>query len=410
MPRWRAALALAALGLFLVSGVTGAQVRPRLVETGAGQSLHAVTYGDGRFLAVGDGGVALSSVDGERWQVLTGARPGGASLRAVAYGRGLFVAGGTSATLLTSPDGRSWERRELPVGGGFTVQGLAYGQGLFVAVGSLEPPGEAGGEGRVLTSADGVRWVEQPAAVRVLEGTGRSRVLRGVSFGAGRFVAASENAALVSEDGAVWRPAVLEPDCALIGVAYLGGYFVARGSCADVYVSPDGVRWQSAGRAPWAGVEAVASRGCLAVGVSQGGKALVAGLGLAEGGGVADVEVDDTCVAFPDARPVMVEGRTLIPVRALAERGFGYQVRWVGQAREVILTGLTPAGSWRTVVLTVGARTARVDGRGVELQVPAVIRQNRVYVPLRFVAEAFAAEVTWDRELRVVRIRRALPD
>lgn len=131
---------------------------------------------------------------------------------------------------------------------------------------------------------------------------------------------------------------------------------------------------------------------------------------MAEGGGVADVEVDDTCVAFPDARPVIVEGRTLIPVRVLAERGFGYQVRWVGQTREVILTGLTPAGSLRTVARTVGARTARVDGRAVALQVPAVIRQNRVYVPLRFVAETFAAEVGWDRALRMVGIRRAPPD
>ncbi len=53
-----------------------------------------------------------------------------------------------------------------------------------------------------------------------------------------------------------------------------------------------------------------------------------------------------------------------------------------------------------------GAKTARVDGKTVALEVPAAIRQNRVYVPLRFVAEAFTADVRWEPVLRVVRICR----
>ncbi len=448
---WPAGLFRITCVALLVATVSGAALaQPRPVETGTKKDLHAVAYGGGRFVAVGDGGTVLASGDGVRWLPVAAAAeevrllasqgsadppdlaavihaggrfvavgeggivlvsPDGktwrgsralpdypGSLRTVAYGAGIFVAGGTVATLLTSPDGLSWQRQELPVSAGFTVTGLAYGKGLFVAVGF------EGKRGLALTSPDGARWTAQPEAMAELAGQGKSSLLRSVVFGGGRFVAVAEDAVVYSDDGAAWKLAALSPTCPLRWVAHVGE-FAAVGSCGDVYVSQEGVGWRMLGQVP-AQLEGVAVGGCVVPAVGAGGRALAMSLGLAEGGGISDVEVDGVCLGFPDARPVIVGGRTLVPVRALAERGFGYRVGWNAAKGEVTLTGMTPGGARRTVVLAVGARTARVDGRAAALEVPAAIRQSRVYVPLRFVAEAFAADVRWDPVLRVVRICR----
>lgn len=103
-------------------------------------------------------------------------------------------------------------------------------------------------------------------------------------------------------------------------------------------------------------------------------------------------------VAFPDARPVIEGDRVLVPLRALAE-ALGAQVEWDGATQTVTLT----LGQ-RRVRLTVGAPVAYVGLRIVPLEVPAVLRQNRVLVPLRFVAEGLGARVEWDSSNRTVRI------
>jgi hypothetical protein len=56
------------------------------------------------------------------------------SLNAVTYGNGLFVAVGNGGTILTSPDGVNWTRRTS--GTSDWLSGVTYGNGTFVAVGS----------------------------------------------------------------------------------------------------------------------------------------------------------------------------------------------------------------------------------------------------------------------------------
>jgi uncharacterized membrane protein len=122
-----------------------------------GDFLFGVTYGNGLFVAVGDGGVILTSPDGVSWT----RRASGTSewLRGVTYGNGLFVAVGLGGTILTSPDGVSWTRRTS--GTGNPLIGVTYGNGLFVAVGEAAPsspprtgrPGQRRPRGRTASSA-----------------------------------------------------------------------------------------------------------------------------------------------------------------------------------------------------------------------------------------------------------------
>ncbi|MEW6662935.1 MAG: S41 family peptidase [Bacillota bacterium] len=60
--------------------------------------------------------------------------------------------------------------------------------------------------------------------------------------------------------------------------------------------------------------------------------------------------------------------------------------------------GLLGASRSRQIVLTIAASEAEVAGRKVSLEAPPFIRQGRAFVPLRFVSESLGAVVNWDQE------------
>jgi hypothetical protein len=71
-----------------------------------GNTLRAVTYGNGQFVAVGDYGTIITSGDGYNWTNQTyGKFPG---LCGVGYSAGTFAAVGVSGTILTSSNGVDW--------------------------------------------------------------------------------------------------------------------------------------------------------------------------------------------------------------------------------------------------------------------------------------------------------------
>ncbi|MGI9950784.1 tetratricopeptide repeat protein [Moorellaceae bacterium AZ2] len=100
-----------------------------------------------------------------------------------------------------------------------------------------------------------------------------------------------------------------------------------------------------------------------------------------------------------DAEPFIEDGRTMMPVRAIAE-ALGLEVDY----RDGVITLANPA-SGKTVVLYVGRAEAEVDGRKVALDVPAkVVPPGRTVVPLRFVSENLGAAVDWFEDGQVVAI------
>ncbi|MBP2016790.1 hypothetical protein J2Z79_000163 [Symbiobacterium terraclitae] len=99
----------------------------------------------------------------------------------------------------------------------------------------------------------------------------------------------------------------------------------------------------------------------------------------------------------PDVPPMIQDGRTLVPIRFLAEP-LGFAVAWDGDTGTVTLSGP------KVIQLTVGRDEAVVDGAAVVLDAPAVNVGGRVLIPLRFVAEQLGAEVGWDGESRTVAV------
>ncbi|MEW6662520.1 MAG: copper amine oxidase N-terminal domain-containing protein [Bacillota bacterium] len=93
-----------------------------------------------------------------------------------------------------------------------------------------------------------------------------------------------------------------------------------------------------------------------------------------------------------DVPPVIKDGRTLIPVRAISE-GLGAQVQWDAENRKVTITK-----GEVVVVLYLDSKTVEVNGQTVTLEVPAQSINSRTFVPLRFVSEALGVKVKYDDE------------
>lgn len=96
--------------------------------------------------------------------------------------------------------------------------------------------------------------------------------------------------------------------------------------------------------------------------------------------------------------PVIENGRTLIPARALFEE-MGASVSWDGENRRVGVD----YGEIK-ISMTIGEKTAVVSGKAVGLEVPPAIINGRTMIPLRFVSEAMGASVSWDGVNRAVAV------
>jgi hypothetical protein len=102
------------------------------------------------------------------------------------------------------------------------------------------------------------------------------------------------------------------------------------------------------------------------------------------------VEVNGRPVAFGAVSPQRVNGRVLIPLRAVVE-ALGAEVQWNAATQTV-----RGSKGEREFSLPIGSRSARVNGSTVSLDVPAQMIAGTTMVPLRFVAEALGAEVEWN--------------
>ncbi len=90
-----------------------------------------------------------------------------------------------------------------------------------------------------------------------------------------------------------------------------------------------------------------------------------------------------------EAAPYIANGRTLVPIRAVAE-AFDADVVWNGDERKVTITSLSDA-----IELTIDSTEAKVNGNSQTLDAAPVIADGRTMVPLRFVSEALKKNVEY---------------
>jgi len=92
----------------------------------------------------------------------------------------------------------------------------------------------------------------------------------------------------------------------------------------------------------------------------------------------------------PSVVPIIIDGRTLVPVRFISE-SFGAEVGWDGETRTVSVK----LGG-KNITLQLDSKNMVVDGKTTVLDVPAMVIEERTMIPLRAMVEAIGKEVTWD--------------
>ena len=102
-----------------------------------------------------------------------------------------------------------------------------------------------------------------------------------------------------------------------------------------------------------------------------------------------------------DVAPEIVNGRTFVPVRVISET-FGAAVGWNPATRTV-----TIKFAETDVMLTIGVKTALVNGAKTSLEAAPYIKASRTMVPLRLISESFGLSVYWDPQAKTISIKSA---
>ena len=96
--------------------------------------------------------------------------------------------------------------------------------------------------------------------------------------------------------------------------------------------------------------------------------------------------------------PVISNGRTLVPIRAVVE-AMGGNVGWNSETSTALLDCDN-----NHIELTIGSKTAVLNGESKELDTEPVIINTRTMLPLRFVSESFGYDVEWNNEDKSITI------
>ena len=100
----------------------------------------------------------------------------------------------------------------------------------------------------------------------------------------------------------------------------------------------------------------------------------------------------------PDTNPVLVNSRTMVPIRAIAEK-LGYSVSWFQESQTVSMQ----KGS-DLIQLSIDSTSMYHNSNNIIIDVAPLIYDDRTYLPVRAVAEAMGCKVDWNDSERAVYI------
>jgi hypothetical protein len=221
---------------------------------------------------------------------------------------------------------------------------VSYGNGSFMAVGA---------GGTVLISPDGINWTSQ--------NPGTSSVLNAVCYGNGSFMAVGTGTLMA------------------VGT----GTFVAVGTGGAIIQSM--VSGQSSPGQP---TQHPSSN---PIPITPGGQLIIFTIGQ------SSFFVNGQSYNM-DASPFISNGRTLVPVRYLAN-ALGAQTDWDAATRQVTITkGVA------TTELTIDSTAIITNGKTSQMDTAPLILNGRTYLPARDIAEALGYTVEWNAAGQTVNI------
>jgi len=232
-----------------------------VTDTKFGDSnITAIAYGNGKFVAVGEGGkIAYSSDgitwtdDGITWTDVTETDPDNklaGDINTIAYGNGKFVAGGKigsgAFTMATSPDGITWtgvENTSIPTPNP-EISTIFFGgsgsNGKFIAASGSY----------MATSTNGTTWTA------VSDSTFGYSTIRSIAYGNGgsKFVAVGFGGKIAySSDGVTWTEvsdSTFTSNIYAIGCT-VSGKLIAGGENGKMATSTNGTTWTAVSDSPF---------------------------------------------------------------------------------------------------------------------------------------------------------------
>ena len=117
------------------------------------------------------------------------------------------------------------------------------------------------------------------------------------------------------------------------------------------------------------------------------------------------VAVDGKAVAWTDAKPFIKDGRTLVPLRPIAN-ALGLTVAWNAEAQQAGFSDGTT-----TVVFELNSKEYYVfhdetleNSDVVKMDTAAISENGRTYAPAKYLAQAFGYTVGWEQATQTVKI------
>ena len=214
------------------------------VNNGINQSINAVAYGNGKWIAVGGWGKAATSTNGTTWTAIENNPFGTQNVYSVAYANNRWIAGGMNGVMRTSTDdGVTWTNVTHPFGYN-SINSIAYGNNRWIA---------AGAAGKMATSTDGQTWTDVDVASIFTYSYGGSSAVQTidtVAYADNQWVAAGGGGIMAtSTNGTTWTAVTGAPfgTATIQAVAYGNNRWVAVGGSLSgrIAVSSDGSNWTS---------------------------------------------------------------------------------------------------------------------------------------------------------------------
>ena len=96
------------------------------------------------------------------------------------------------------------------------------------------------------------------------------------------------------------------------------------------------------------------------------------------------------------ASPIIENNTTLVPMRDIFSY-FDYKINWDDNTKTVVASKDN-----YNITLSIGDKTAYINDKKYDLSTPAIIKNSKTFVPLRFIAESTGADVVWDKSKKSV--------
>ena len=111
------------------------------------------------------------------------------------------------------------------------------------------------------------------------------------------------------------------------------------------------------------------------------------------------VTLDGKEVVFPDAQPFVDErDRTLVPIRFVSE-AMGAQVDWDGESYTAIIKKDNDV-----IKYTIGDAKAFINDEMITFDTYGIVKDERTFVPLRYISELLYCDVEWEKPALRVKI------